>query len=76
MTSGKVIDVDDLSDALRGGGARGARGGRPADDRRARERQRILAALEANGWNRSKAAEALGMPRRTFYRRLADHDIQ
>ncbi|HUS63377.1 MAG TPA: sigma-54-dependent Fis family transcriptional regulator, partial [Kofleriaceae bacterium] len=75
MTSGKVIDVDDLAEALRGGGARPARG-RAVDDRRARERQRILEALEANGWNRSKAAEALGMPRRTFYRRLADHDIQ
>lgn len=46
------------------------------DDHRQRERTRMLEALEANGWNRSRAAEALGMARRTFYRRLAEYDIQ
>jgi transcriptional regulator with GAF, ATPase, and Fis domain len=40
-----------------------------------RERQRILSALERHGWNRAKAATALGMPRRTFYRRLAEFGI-
>ena len=39
------------------------------------ERQRILAALEAHSWNRAKAARALGIPRRTFYRRLKEHGI-
>jgi len=39
------------------------------------EKQRILHALEAAGWNRVKAAQALGMPRRTFYRRLTDYSI-
>jgi len=39
------------------------------------ERRKILAALEENGWNRARAAKALGMPRRTFYRRLQDHSI-
>jgi transcriptional regulator with GAF, ATPase, and Fis domain len=39
------------------------------------EKQRILHALEAAGWNRVKAAQALGMPRRTFYRRLSDYSI-
>jgi serine/threonine-protein kinase PknK len=39
------------------------------------EKRRILEALEACGWNRVKAAERLGMPRRTFYRRLAEHGI-
>ena len=34
-----------------------------------------LAALEATGWNRVKAAAQLGMPRRTFYRRLNDYGI-
>jgi len=77
LAEGKVIDVADL-ETLSGSDARGRRtaGGRTADDRRAREKRRILDALEAHGWNRSKAAEALGMPRRTFYRRLSDHDIQ
>jgi transcriptional regulator with GAF, ATPase, and Fis domain len=40
------------------------------------ERDRILATLNANGWNRAKAARAMGMPRRTFYRRLKEHDIE
>ena len=39
------------------------------------EKLRILQALEAAGWNRVKAAQALGMPRRTFYRRLSDYSI-
>lgn len=34
------------------------------------EEARILSALEEHKWNRSKAAEHLGIPRRTFYRRL------
>ena len=77
LAEGEVIDDGDL-ESLAGAGARQRRpgGGRATDDRRAREKRRILEALEASGWNRSKAAEALGMPRRTFYRRLADHDIQ
>ncbi len=40
------------------------------------ERDRILATLNAHGWNRAKAARALGMARRTFYRRLKEHDIE
>jgi DNA-binding NtrC family response regulator len=39
------------------------------------EKRRILAALEANGWNKLKTAKELGMARRTFYRRLRDHNI-
>jgi serine/threonine-protein kinase PknK len=45
------------------------------DDFRANERRKILAALEEHGWNRVRAAKALGMPRRTFYRRLQEHHI-
>lgn len=40
-----------------------------------KERGRILQALETAGWNRARAAEALGMPRRTFYRRLQEYGI-
>ena len=39
------------------------------------EKQRILSALEATSWNRARAAKVLGMPRRTFYRRLREHGI-
>ena len=40
------------------------------------ERDRIVAMLNAHDWNRAKAARALGMARRTFYRRLKEHGIQ
>ena len=40
------------------------------------ERAKIVEALERTGWNRVKAAEILAMPRRTFYRRLKEYDIQ
>ncbi len=40
------------------------------------ERTRILAALEQASWNRVKAAELVGLPRRTFYRRLKEYGIQ
>ena len=40
------------------------------------ERDQILNTLNANGWNRAGAARALGMARRTFYRRLKEHGIE
>ncbi|MBN2340852.1 MAG: sigma 54-interacting transcriptional regulator [Deltaproteobacteria bacterium] len=40
-----------------------------------KEKEQILEALERHQWNKSKAAVALGMPRRTFYRRLKHFDI-
>lgn len=46
------------------------------DDFKDAERDRILATLNTLGWNRAKAARALGMARRTFYRRLKEHGIE
>jgi two-component system response regulator PilR (NtrC family) len=40
------------------------------------ERHQILQTLNAHSWNRAKAARALGMARRTFYRRLKEHNIE
>ncbi len=40
------------------------------------EKRRILAALESHTWNRARAARAMGMARRTFYRRLAEYGIK
>ena len=40
------------------------------------ERARILETLNVHAWNRAKAARALGMARRTFYRRLKEYDIE
>jgi transcriptional regulator with GAF, ATPase, and Fis domain len=40
------------------------------------EKERILQALQECNWNRVKAAEISGIPRRTFYRRLREYKIQ
>lgn len=40
------------------------------------ERTRMAEALESAGWNRVRAAQLLGMPRRTFYRRLKEYGLQ
>jgi serine/threonine-protein kinase PknK len=39
------------------------------------ERERILGALTACNWNRAHAAKMIGVPRRTFYRRLKEFGI-
>ncbi len=39
------------------------------------EKEKILAALARANWNRVQAAKLVGMPRRTFYRRLKDYGI-
>lgn len=43
---------------------------------KADERERILSALQSASWNRVKAAKLVGLPRRTFYRRLKEYGIQ
>src|SRR5690606_5342429 len=40
------------------------------------ERERIVEALKRTGWNRAEAAQPIGMPRRTLYRRLKKYGIQ
>jgi transcriptional regulator with GAF, ATPase, and Fis domain len=47
-----------------------------ASQHRRDERERILEALRSCNWNRVKAAEVSGIPRRTFYRRLREYGIQ
>ncbi|WP_437531219.1 sigma 54-interacting transcriptional regulator [Sorangium sp. So ce726] len=46
------------------------------DAHKASERERILVALSSCNWNRVKAAQVVGLPRRTFYRRLKEYGIQ
>jgi transcriptional regulator of acetoin/glycerol metabolism len=50
-------------------------GGRLRDARRRSEREALLAALDASGWNVAQAAERLGVSRMTLYRRLRGHGI-
>jgi DNA-binding NtrC family response regulator len=45
------------------------------EEHRAAERDRILSALTACNWNRLQAAKMIGLPRRTFYRRLKEFGI-
>jgi transcriptional regulator with GAF, ATPase, and Fis domain len=75
FASGDTIDPDDLAidDAVVPQPAEVEV--RTYDDFKDAERDRILATLTAHGWNRAKAARALGMARRTFYRRLKEHGI-
>jgi transcriptional regulator with GAF, ATPase, and Fis domain/Tfp pilus assembly protein PilF len=75
LSEGPVIGEADLRLEPVGSPARSAQP--PATgDRQGDEKRRILGALEQTNWNRSRAAEVLGMPRRTFYRRLKVHGIQ
>jgi transcriptional regulator with GAF, ATPase, and Fis domain len=76
FAAGDTIEAEDLAiDAGRAEPTRGADAGNYQDFKEA-ERGRILATLNAHGWNRAKAARALGMARRTFYRRLKEHNIE
>ncbi|MEM7138921.1 MAG: sigma-54-dependent Fis family transcriptional regulator [Myxococcota bacterium] len=71
-----TIEADEL--ALGGSPRRSHRAAEPQNyqDFKGVERDRIVATLNAHGWNRAKAARALGMARRTFYRRLKEHGIE
>jgi DNA-binding NtrC family response regulator len=42
---------------------------------RTTERDKILHALTSCNWNRAQAAKLVGLPRRTFYRRLKEYGI-
>ena len=71
MTSSGTIDADDL-----GLGQQTA--SRPPVTQssfKQEERDRIVEALHAHGWNKTKAARALGLPRRTLYRRLKEYGL-
>lgn len=48
---------------------------RTQDEHRDAEKEDILAALTQCNWNRVQAAKLIGVPRRTFYRRLKEYGI-
>ena len=83
LAEGDVLDAEDftlesprdISKVVAGAAAPEAVEAPSAADREVQERQRIVAALEEHNWNKSKAAAALGIPRRTFYRRLTAYGI-
>jgi sigma-54 dependent transcriptional regulator, acetoin dehydrogenase operon transcriptional activator AcoR len=65
------ITVDDLP----GGYAGAARGRRQSGLERA-EREALITALRAAGWDREAAARDLGISRATIYRKLKRHRIE
>ena len=81
FSDGFTIDVEHLPEALRAGAASGppAREVQPGPDVRASvkdfERDRIMAALRETGGNRTKAAELLGLPRRTLVYKLSKMNL-
>jgi transcriptional regulator with GAF, ATPase, and Fis domain len=83
LVEGTTIEADDLAldGERRSSVPSPLESGAPAkvaeslEDFRESERLKILGALEQHNWNRARAAKALGMPRRTFYRRLQEHRI-
>jgi transcriptional regulator with GAF, ATPase, and Fis domain len=75
-TGERGAEPDTVSDTERSERAarRGSKG--TTSEHHRTERERILDALRACNWNRVKAAEVSGIPRRTFYRRLREYGIQ
>jgi transcriptional regulator with GAF, ATPase, and Fis domain len=48
---------------------------RTQEEHKGGEKEKILAALGKCNWNRVQAAKLIGIPRRTFYRRLKEYGI-
>jgi len=78
MTDADDMGPDDFT--LPTGGSEGRGGVAPVRARtpgefRSSEKERILDALGRANWNRMQAAKLVGIPRRTFYRRLKEYGI-
>ncbi len=71
---GAVAEVPAVAAPAPAAAAPGGRGG-VRDEMLALERDRMIEALERCAGNQTQAAEALGMSRRTFVKKLVDHDI-
>ncbi len=77
-TSGRIVSTPSLSDPSRPQARTPSSSGNRAESKaglRAIERERILGALASANWNRVQAAKLVGLPRRTFYRRLKEFGL-
>jgi transcriptional regulator with GAF, ATPase, and Fis domain len=76
FASGGTIGADEI-ELPRTAEAKGRRAARDdGEPAKKDERALLLAALDRTGWNAALAARHLGMPRATFYRRLARYRIR
>ncbi len=77
MSEGHELTAEDiqLPDQSRPASSGSVKAARNEAEYKDSEKDRILRALAACNWNRVKAAELIGIPRRTFYRRLKEFGI-
>jgi DNA-binding NtrC family response regulator len=80
LVSEDDIRADHLSQAILGGAVAGNGGGVPAPSRgelslKQMERERIRSVLAEESWHHLRAAERLGMPVRTLYRKIKAYSI-
>ena len=74
LTDSNTIELKDLSEEVRAAQqVRGAGSLKVVMD--IKERQLILSALELTNWNKTEAAQILGMSRQNLYQRLKYHSI-
>ena len=74
LSRGELLTVQDVPANVRDGAETAARTSPepvPTESLAQAEKRKILAALDAAGGNRSRAADALGISRRTLHRKLA-----
>jgi DNA-binding NtrC family response regulator len=81
LSKGDVITMQDLPEALRANELSlsvpaGRLGNNLKSSLVAPERQLILEALEANGWNRQATADMLGINRTTLYKKMKRYQIE
>jgi len=79
LCQGDIIQEDHLPWSIRdqaAGHTRPPEGGEPIDPATAARRQRLMEALIANDFNRTKTAAMLGIDRTTLWRRMKRYGIQ
>jgi transcriptional regulator with GAF, ATPase, and Fis domain/predicted Ser/Thr protein kinase len=74
-TSSTTVPTSSGTGDVRASSASSAARARTQEEYRDAEKEKILAALTRCNWNRVQAAKMIGVPRRTFYRRLKEYGI-
>ena len=75
LTSGRRVELEDLSDEIRQARPRSAAAGKAVRPLEEVEKEYILAALEMNGGNQTQTAQQLRIGAATLYRRLKSYGM-